>query len=80
MHWHTVSMGDTQLSAKIITVSDGVIAGTREDKSGDALAAHLTEAGYEIVDRRQISDGVDSVAQTLEALAKGFNGLIVKCL
>ncbi len=32
----------TELRAKVLTVSDGVVGGTREDKSGDALgrAAH----------------------------------------
>lgn len=70
-------MAETPLLVKIVTVSDGVIAGTREDKSGDALAAHLSEAGYEIADRRQIPDGIDSVADTLTDLANDFNGLIV---
>lgn len=70
-------MAKIQLLVKIVTVSDGVIAGTRQDKSGDALAAHLVEAGYEVVDRRQIPDGIDSVAATLIDLADQFNGLIV---
>ncbi|MEZ5342253.1 MAG: MogA/MoaB family molybdenum cofactor biosynthesis protein [Acidimicrobiales bacterium] len=63
--------------AKVITVSDGVIAGTREDKSGDALAAHLVAAGWDVCDRRQIPDGVESVAEALRSCADGFNGLIV---
>lgn len=70
-------MAEISLLAKIVTVSDGVIAGTREDKSGDALALHLTGAGYEIVDRRQIPDGIESVAGALSELAAGFNGLII---
>lgn len=60
-----------------MTASDGVIAGTREDKSGDALVAHLEAAGWEIADRRQIPDGVESVRDTLIDLASGFSGLIV---
>jgi molybdenum cofactor synthesis domain-containing protein len=68
---------DQVLQAKVVTASDGVIAGTREDKSGDALAAHLSEAGWEVVDRRQIPDGVESVRDVLIELADGFNGLIV---
>jgi len=39
------------LAAKILTVSDGVIAGTRQDGSGDALAELLAGEGYEIADR-----------------------------
>lgn len=65
------------LQAKVITASDGVIAGTRQDASGEALAAHLTEAGWDVVDSRQIEDGVASVRDTLIELAEGFNGLIV---
>ncbi len=68
---------DTALLVKIVTCSDGVIAGTREDKSGEALAAHLTSAGWEVVDRRQIADGIETVRDTLIELAEGFNGLIV---
>jgi molybdopterin adenylyltransferase len=65
------------LQAKVVTVSDGVIAGTREDRSGDALAAYLGEAGWEVVDRRRIPDGVDAVRDALVELADGFAGLIV---
>ena len=35
------------LRAKVLTVSDGVIAGTRDDKSGAALVERLSAAGYE---------------------------------
>jgi molybdopterin adenylyltransferase len=63
--------------AKVLTVSDGVIAGTREDKSGAALVERLTAAGYEVVDRRVVADGVESVADALRTLATGFAGLVV---
>ena len=65
------------LRAKVLTVSDGVIAGTREDKSGAALLDRLTEAGYEVVDRRAVADGVDNVALALRELTAGFAGLVV---
>ena len=65
------------LRAKILTVSDGVIAGTREDKSGDVLQELLTNAGYEIVDRRTTEDGTESVANALNQMAANFAGLIV---
>jgi molybdenum cofactor synthesis domain-containing protein len=65
------------LEAKIITASDGVIAGTRQDASGEALEQHLTEAGWAVVARRQIEDGVESVRDALIELADGFCGLIV---
>ena len=65
------------LLAKVVTVSDGVVAGTRTDTSGEALAERLAAAGWEIADRVQIADGIDTVRETLIALAHGFSGLIV---
>ncbi len=66
-----------ELLAKILTVSDGVVAGTREDKSGDALAATLRDAGFEVVHREVVRDGIDSVAEALTRLCDGFAGLVV---
>jgi molybdenum cofactor synthesis domain-containing protein len=62
---------------KVVTVSDGVVAGSRTDSSGEALAERLAAAGWDVVDRVQIADGVESVRDTLVALADGFCGLIV---
>jgi molybdenum cofactor synthesis domain-containing protein len=70
-------MGTNQPQAKVLTVSDGVIGGTREDKSGAALEAALIEAGYEVVERRAVSDGIDPVAIALTELCDGFAGLVV---
>ena len=64
-------------AAKVLTVSDGVIAGTREDRSGEALAEALAAAGYEVVERRVVADGIDTVTQALSAMSEGFAGLIV---
>lgn len=63
--------------AKVLTASDGVIEGTRQDRSGDALVEHLSANGFEVVDRVAVADGVDSVATALRELADGFVGLIV---
>lgn len=65
------------MRAKVLTVSDGVVAGTREDKSGAVLEEALAAAGLEVVDRRVVADGVDTVADALRAMAEGFGGLIV---
>ncbi|MEY4605722.1 MAG: MogA/MoaB family molybdenum cofactor biosynthesis protein [Ilumatobacteraceae bacterium] len=65
------------LQAKVLTVSDGVIAGTRTDTSGAALVELLIRHGYEVVDRRVVADGSDSVAAALIALCDGFAGLVV---
>lgn len=63
--------------AKVLTVSDGVIAGTREDRSGAALEERLLEAGFEVVERHSVMDGTASVAAALTGMAAGFAGLIV---
>jgi molybdenum cofactor synthesis domain-containing protein len=63
--------------AKVLTASDGVIHGTREDKSGAALEVRLAEAGFDVVERRAVEDGVESVAVALREMSEGFGGLIV---
>jgi len=68
---------DAVLRAKVLTVSDGVMAGTRDDRSGAALVARLRDAGWEIVDHRVTEDGDDAVARALAGMAEGFSGLIV---
>jgi molybdopterin adenylyltransferase len=65
------------LAAKVLTVSDGVIHGTRDDLSGAALVERLAADGYDVTDRRVVEDGVDSVAGALTVMAEGFTGLIV---
>ncbi len=65
------------LRAKVLTVSDGVVAGTREDRSGAAVAAALEDAGYVVDERRVVADGADSVAEALIDLARGFAGLVI---
>jgi molybdenum cofactor synthesis domain-containing protein len=63
--------------AKVLTVSDGVAEGTRDDASGRTLAEALTAAGYDVVEQRVCPDGVESVAAALRELADGFAGLVV---
>ena len=63
--------------AKVVTVSDGVVAGTREDRSGTALAEALEGAGFAVVERSAIADGVASVAGELTRMSAGFAGLVV---
>ena len=55
------------MKAAVLTVSDGVAAGTREDESGDLLAALLAVDGYE-VERRAVADDVDEIAHALTVL------------
>jgi molybdenum cofactor synthesis domain-containing protein len=70
-------MAATTWPAKVLTVSDGVVAGTRDDRSGAALAERLSAAGFEVVERRVTADGTDAVAAALVELADGFTGLVV---
>ena len=65
------------LTAKVLTVSDGVIAGTRVDASGAALVELLTTNGFDVVESAVVADGSDNVAAELTRLATGFSGLIV---
>lgn len=70
-------MSDVRQAAKVLTVSDGVIAGTRVDASGAALVEVLEANGFEVVDRRVVADGADSVAAALATMTDGFAGLVV---
>lgn len=63
--------------AKVLTCSDGVVHGTREDKSGAALAEHLRQAGFDVVEQRVTADGTDNVATALTEMTAGFAGLVV---
>jgi molybdopterin adenylyltransferase len=72
-----VTSGGDGHAAKVVTVSDGVMAGTREDRSGAALVEVLTAAGFEVVSRSVIPDGVASVAGELARVCAEFSGLVV---
>ena len=65
------------LQAKVLTVSDGVIAGTRVDASGAALVELLQQHEFEVVEHRVVADGAESVSDALRSLADGFAGLVV---
>jgi molybdopterin adenylyltransferase len=70
-------MSEDVLQAKVLTVSDGVFHGTRDDASGRALVEQLVAAGFEVVDHRVTQDGADEVAATLRVMTDGFRGLLV---
>jgi molybdenum cofactor synthesis domain-containing protein len=66
-----------ELAAKVLVVSDGVMAGTRVDNAGRKVVARLTEAGFAVLEHRVCADGIDEVATALRELATGFAGLVV---
>ena len=57
------------MRAAVLTVSDGVSEGTREDKSGDTLASLLADEGYE-VERRVVPDERDVISEAIAELAE----------
>ena len=56
------------MRAAVLTVSDGVSQGVREDRSGDVLAELLAGEGYE-VERIVVPDEGGRIAEALEELA-----------
>jgi molybdenum cofactor biosynthesis protein B len=52
----------------VLTISDGVTSGTREDRSGDALEELLRDDGYE-VERRVVPDERDQIVAAIRELA-----------
>ncbi len=57
------------MNAAVLTVSDGVAAGEREDASGDLLAELLAGEGYE-VERRIVPDDREGIADAIVELAE----------
>ena len=64
------------MNAAVLTVSDGVSAGVREDRSGDVLAKLLAEEGFE-VERRIVADDASEIADAIRALADGGAALVL---
>jgi molybdenum cofactor synthesis domain-containing protein len=56
------------VKAAVLTVSDGVAAGVREDRSGDELASLLEAEGYS-VEREVVPDEADAIASAVLRLA-----------
>ena len=62
--------------AAVLTVSDGVTQGTREDASGDAAEALLRAAAFDVSERRVVADEQAEIESALRELASA-NGLVV---
>ena len=56
-------------SALVLTISDGVHAGTRDDASGEALAARLTKMGF-VVEREVVPDEMEKIAWAVTDAAR----------
>lgn len=68
---------EARLQAKVLTVSDGVFHGVRDDTGGRGLAEHLVANGFDVVDHRVTADGAEQVARALVEMTDGFAGLVV---
>ncbi|MGH3040078.1 MAG: MogA/MoaB family molybdenum cofactor biosynthesis protein [Gaiellaceae bacterium] len=64
------------MRAAVLTVSDGVAAGEREDRSGEVLADLLLADGYE-VERRVVPDEREAIAEALRELAAAAASVVL---
>ncbi len=64
------------LPALVLTVSDGVVAGTREDLSGEAVEERLQGLGFE-VRRAVVADEPDQIGRLVSEAADSGTRLVV---
>ena len=57
------------MNAAVLTVSDGVHEGMREDRSGDTLAELLAATGFDVV-RRIVPDDAPAIAAAIAELSE----------
>jgi molybdenum cofactor synthesis domain-containing protein len=67
------------IRSAILTVSDSAAAGTREDRSGQALAERVTEFGWTIAASKIVPDEVKDIAAALAAWADSGEVDVVLC-
>lgn len=63
--------------AHVITVSDGVVAGTRQDTSGPALQNLLRNAGFEVSGPEVVPDERVRIADAITAAVNGGADFVV---
>jgi molybdopterin adenylyltransferase len=64
------------MKAAVVTVSDGVSAGVREDTSGDVLEELLVGEGFEVA-RSVVPDDADVIADAIRALGDSGVSLVL---
>ena len=64
------------MRAAVVTVSDGVSTGVREDLSGDVLAELLRDEGFE-VERTVVPDDVEPIAHAIRAFGDSGVSLVL---
>jgi molybdopterin adenylyltransferase len=64
------------VNAAVLTVSDGVSAGVREDRSGEVLADLLGEEGFD-VERQVVADDATQIGDAIRALCEAGARLVL---
>jgi molybdopterin adenylyltransferase len=57
------------IRAAIVTVSDSVVAGTRQDRSGAVLRERVAALGWQVAGQETVPDEIDRIADVLTRLA-----------
>jgi molybdopterin adenylyltransferase len=70
-------MASGRRRAVVVTVSDGVAQGVREDASGRAVGALLETSGFEVIRREVVPDELDRIASLLQGLTDQEVPLVV---
>lgn len=63
--------------AHVVTVSDGVAAGTREDRSGHALVELLRASGYDVSGPEVVPDAEEPITDAIVGAAVAEKDLVV---
>ncbi len=67
MPTRVINMDEITYKAGVLTVSDRGSQGAREDRSGDAAAAMLGDAGFRVEKREVCADDPERITETLSA-------------
>ncbi len=65
------------MRAGVVTVSDGVFAGQREDASGAVLETAARAAGFDVATRTVVPDEVEAIAAAVTALCDPGTALVL---
>ena len=73
----TAAVKAVDIRVAVVTISDGVVAGTRADASGTAIEAWAGDRGYTLTARVAIPDASDRIAAALVQLADGASADVI---
>jgi molybdopterin adenylyltransferase len=69
-------MEPTARRAAVLTVSDGVAAGTRQDRSGDVAVETLGALGFEVAHRAAVADERDDIVGQIQSWLRVAGGRV----